>query len=147
MSLPSMEPGRIDGARHVSEELSEDQCWELLLSQDTGRIGFVHHGQVMILPVNYLVHDSAVYFRTSADGLIGEPSARLQTSFQVDQARHDRSEGWSVLVSGPSSHVLEQDLLKELWGKAMAEPWAGGDRPVFVRIHADSITGRHVYLA
>ncbi|MFJ5956419.1 pyridoxamine 5'-phosphate oxidase family protein [Paenarthrobacter sp. NPDC092416] len=146
MTVPGMDPARIDGARHVSDELSEEQCWEKLRSQDTGRVGFVHHGRVMILPVNYLIHDHGVYFRTSADGLIGEPAARLQTSFQIDEARAERSEGWSVLVSGPSSHVVDREVLTRLWGKVMAEPWAGGDRGLFICIQPTIITGRHVYL-
>ncbi|WP_223932683.1 pyridoxamine 5'-phosphate oxidase family protein [Arthrobacter sp. StoSoilB5] len=147
MTLPNTEPGRIDGARHVSEDLSKDQCWELLRSQTTGRVGFVHHGRVMILPVNHLIHRKNIYFRTAAEGLIGEPFARMQVSFQVDDFRMDRSEGWSVLASGPSSHVVEPELLTELWGKAMAEPWAGGGRDLFVRIQVVEMTGRHVYLA
>lgn len=147
MTLPSMEPARIDGARHVSEELNEDRCWEMLRSRDTGRVGFVHHGRVMILPVNYLVDDHAIYFRTSAEGLIGGPTARIQTSFQVDDYRSDRSEGWSVLLSGPSSHVVDGGLLTRLWGKVMAEPWAGGDRALFICVQATLVSGRYVHLA
>lgn len=147
MSLPSMESGRIDGARHVSDELNEQQCWELLRSHSTGRFGFVYDGRVMILPVNYIVHQTAIYFRTSAEGPIGDTASRLNSSFQIDDARADRSEGWSVLVSGPSSRVDEPDLLMHLWGQVMAEPWAGGDRSLFIRIHAATVTGRHVRLA
>ena len=132
MSVPSQEPVRIDGARHVSEDLSDVQCWERLQLHDTGRVGFVHHGRVMILPVNYLVHDHAIYFRTSLEGIIGGPVARMQTSFQIDDARADRSEGWSVLVSGSSSHVVDRELLTRLWGNMTAEPWAGGDRGLFI---------------
>jgi uncharacterized protein len=147
MSLPNMEPCRIDGARHVTEELSEERCWELLRSQDIGRFGFNYKNRVMILPVSYLVHNRAIYFRTSADGSIGDAVPRLTSSFEIDEARPNRSEGWSVLVSGPSSHVEEPELLTYLWGKAMEEPWAGGKRNSFIRIHASLVTGRRVYLA
>lgn len=147
MTLPSMEPGRIDGARHVNEDLGEEKCWELLRSRTTGRVGFVHHDRVMILPVNYLVHENSIYFRTSADGMIGTPVARLQVSFQVDDFRSDRSEGWSVLFSGPFSRVVEPALLTQLWGKALVEPWAGGGRDLFVRIQPAEVTGKHVFLA
>jgi nitroimidazol reductase NimA-like FMN-containing flavoprotein (pyridoxamine 5'-phosphate oxidase superfamily) len=147
MSLPNMEPARIDGTRHVTEELSEERCWELLASQDTGRFGFVYKNRVMILPVSYLIHNKAIYFRTSATGTIGDAVPRLSSSFEIDEARSDRSEGWSVLVSGPSSHVEEPDLLTYLWGRATEEPWAGGERNSFIRIHAAVVTGRHVHLA
>ncbi|MFJ4261694.1 pyridoxamine 5'-phosphate oxidase family protein [Paenarthrobacter nicotinovorans] len=147
MSIPNMEPARVDGARHVSEDLTPERCWDLLRSRETGRFGFVHHGRVMILPVHYLVRDHAIYFRTAATGFVGEPSARMQTSFEVDQTWPDRSEGWSVLVSGPSSHVTEPGLVKQLFGKAMPEPWAGGERNLFIRVQPDIISGRHVHLS
>lgn len=89
------QPARLDGARHVSEELSPERCWELLRSEETGRVGFVHHGRVMILPVHYLVRDHAIYFRTAPSGFIGEPSARLQTSLQVDH-----------LMAGPERRLV-----------------------------------------
>ncbi|MDQ0028683.1 hypothetical protein J2S89_000491 [Arthrobacter bambusae] len=52
-----------------------------------------------------------------------------------------------MLVSGASSRVEDKDLLTRLWGKAMAEPWAGGARNLFIRIQAQTITGRRVHLA
>lgn len=146
MSLPSMDSGRIDGGMHVTTELSQDQCWELLRANSTGRFGFVHEGRVMILPVSYLVDQQSIYFRTSADGTISESVPSHESSFQIDDARADRSEGWSVLVSGPCSRVEDQDLLTRLWGKVMAEPWGGGARNLFIRIQAYTVTGRHVHL-
>lgn len=147
MSFPNMDPSPFDDVRHVTEELSEERCWELLCSQDTGRFGFNYKNRVMILPVSYLVHDRAIYFRTSAAGTIGDAVPRLSSSFEIDEAQPERSEGWSVLVSGPSSHVQEPELLTYLWGQAMEEPWAGGARNDFIRIHAAVVTGRHVHLA
>ncbi|WP_426995934.1 pyridoxamine 5'-phosphate oxidase family protein [Pseudarthrobacter sp. N5] len=146
MSIPNMAPGRIDGARHVTTEYSEDQCWDLLRSETTGRFGFVRDGRVMILPVNYLVHNKAIYFRTSPDGIISDAVPHQQSSFQVDDARPARSEGWSVLASGPSSRVMEPELLTDLWGQIMPEPWGGGARNLFIRIDAATLTGRGVHL-
>ncbi len=146
MSLPSMDAGRIDGGLHVAEELSQEQCWDLLRSNTTGRFGFVQQGRVVILPVNYLVDGQSIYFRTAEDGSIAEAVPSLESSFQIDDSRADRSEGWSVLVSGASSRVEDQDLLTRLWGKVMAEPWAGGARNLFIRIQAHKVTGRHMHL-
>lgn len=146
MSLPSMDAGRVDGGLHVAEELSQERCWDLLRSNTTGRFGFLQQGRVMILPVNYLVDGQSIYFRTAGDGSIAEAVPSLESSLQIDDSRADRSEGWSVLVSGASSRVEDQDLLTRLWGKVMAEPWSGGERNLFIRIHAESVTGRHVHL-
>ncbi|HET7140756.1 MAG TPA: pyridoxamine 5'-phosphate oxidase family protein [Arthrobacter sp.] len=92
------------------------------------------------------VAGQSIYFRTAGDGSIAEQVPSLESSFQIDDSRADRSEGWSVLVSGPSSRVEDQDLLTRLWGKVMAEPWAGGARLLFVRIQAHRVSGRHVHL-
>ncbi|MEZ2391354.1 pyridoxamine 5'-phosphate oxidase family protein [bacterium RCC_150] len=146
MSLPIIGPGRFDGGLHVSDELSEEKCWELLRSTTTGRFGFVQDGRVMILPVNYVVDQQAIYFRTAEDGPISEAVPSSESSFQIDESRADRSEGWSVLVSGPSSRVEDPDLLTRLWGKVMAEPWAGGSRNQFIRIEPSKLSGRHVHL-
>ncbi|WP_423184547.1 pyridoxamine 5'-phosphate oxidase family protein [Arthrobacter sp. NyZ413] len=146
MSLPSMETGRVVGGLHVSDELTAQQCWQLLRSGATGRFGFVRDGRIVILPVNYVVDGECVYFRTADDGSISEAVPASESSFQVDHSRTDRSEGWSVLVSGPASRVEDPKLLTRLWGKSMAEPWAGGARNLFIQIAARDVTGRHVHL-
>ncbi|MFK4299203.1 nitroimidazol reductase NimA-like FMN-containing flavoprotein (pyridoxamine 5'-phosphate oxidase superfamily) [Arthrobacter sp. GAS37] len=146
MSLPSMDAGRVDGGLHVAEELSEEQCRDFLRSNTTGRFGFVRQGRVVILPVNYLVDGQSIYFRTASDGSIADSVPSPEASFQIDDSRADRSEGWSVLLTGASSQVEDKDLLTRLWGKVMAEPWAGGARNLFIRIQAQMVTGRRVHL-
>lgn len=146
MSLPSMDAGRVDGGLHVTEELSQEQCWDLLRSNTTGRFGFVEDGRVMMFPVNYLVDGQSIYFRTAGDGSIAESVPSPEASFQIDGSHVGRSEGWSVLVNGPSSRVEDGDLLTRLWGKVMAEPWGGGARNLFIRIQPYRIAGRHVHL-
>ncbi|WP_028281181.1 pyridoxamine 5'-phosphate oxidase family protein [Arthrobacter sp. H5] len=58
------------GLLRASQPLSTDECWALLAGQTTGRIGFLHEGLVTIFPLNYIVHDRGVYFRTSEEGVI-----------------------------------------------------------------------------
>jgi hypothetical protein len=116
MSVPGPEPVRINGARHVSDDLGEFQCWERLRAQNTGRIGFVHHGRVMILPVNYLVHDHAIYFRTSLEGVIGGPVGTevssfvssppsLRASTSTSHSRHGEGAGLPGEIGEPALSV------------------------------------------
>lgn len=51
------------------------------------------------------------------------------------------------LVSEPSSHVVEREFLTYLWGKAMDEPWEGGERALLIRVQANAVSGWHVHLA
>lgn len=132
------------GTLHMSEDLSETKCWALLSTQQTGRFGFLRDGSVQIYPVNYLVHDGALYFRTRDDGDIGSLLPLSDCAFQVDQVRSEAMAGWSVLANGPAEVVRDEALLTELWGRAAEEPWAGGSRTTFVEIQPSKISGRSV---
>ena len=141
------EQGRVDGTLHAHKDLSTEQCWELLESRNTGRLGYEVDGRIMIFPVNYLVHEGSIYFRTASEGAIGVATPCSSVSFEIDKASPERSGGWSVLASGPATHVEDPDQLKFLWGRIMPEPWGAGHRDLFVCIEPTTITGRSVYLS
>ncbi|MFP5367836.1 Nitroimidazol reductase NimA, pyridoxamine 5'-phosphate oxidase superfamily [Arthrobacter subterraneus] len=132
------------GTLHMSEDLSETKCWALLSTQQTGRFGFLRDGAVHIYPVNYLVQDGAIYFRTRDDGDIGSALPLEGCAFQVDQVRSEAMAGWSVLANGTADVVRDEALLTELWGRSAEEPWAGGSRTTFVELQAGTISGRSV---
>lgn len=143
----SHDQSRINGARHVHKDLTSEQCWELLESRNTGRLGYEDGGRILIFPVNYLVHEHAIYFRTAVDGAIGRATPSPSASFEIDTANPERSGGWSVLASGPAEHVEDPAKLKFLWGRVMPEPWGAGLRDLFVCIRPTTITGRSVFLS
>ena len=131
------------GAGHSHGAMDADECWALLSTQVTGRVGFMRDGRVFIFPVNYLVHDRAVYFRTSSTGDLGRgPLDRV--AFQVDQANPAAMSGWSVLMQGSSAVVEDKSLLATVWGRMVNEPWAGGDRRQLIRVMPSSLAGRRV---
>lgn len=132
------------GTLHMSEDLSETKCWALLSTQQTGRFGFLRDGSVQIYPVNYLVQDGGIYFRTREDGDIGSVLPLGDCAFQVDEVRSEAMAGWSVLANGTADIVRDDALLTELWGRSAQEPWAGGSRTTFVQIRTSKISGRSV---
>lgn len=130
---------------HSSEDLTEAECWSLLRERSTGRVAYLENGRVLVFPVNYVVHNSAVYFRTAGEGLLGSAGeVPRNASFQIDEHDGEQMAGWSVLVSGKAGPVLDEQLLTQLWGRRMAEPWGGGIRDVFVGIDPLTVTGRRV---
>ena len=130
---------------HISEELNASECWSLLRGRSTGRVAFLDDGRVLVFPVNYVVHDQAVYFRTAENGFLGAtPAVPRNASFQIDHHDSEQMAGWSVLISGQAGRVSDEQLLTQLWGRRMAEPWGGGHRDVFVGITPEAITGRRV---
>ncbi|MGH9047537.1 MAG: pyridoxamine 5'-phosphate oxidase family protein [Acidimicrobiales bacterium] len=96
------------------------------------------------LPVNFVLVDCAVAFRTGA-----RQATRLGTSatvgFEVDRIDEAMSEGWSVLVAG-AAHVVEDPAMGTRLQTLDVEPWAGGDRPIFVPIAPHHISGRAIRL-
>ncbi|BBE21364.1 hypothetical protein MN0502_02470 [Arthrobacter sp. MN05-02] len=131
------------GVGRSHEELEADQCWALLGTASTGRVGFFRDGRIFIYPVNYLVHNQAVFFRTSATGDLGRAPLD-RAAFQVDQVDKARMSGWSVLVQGSTAVVEDEALLATVWGRMINEPWAGGDRRQLVQVIPASISGRRV---
>lgn len=131
------------GLLRASEEISPDQCWALIAGQTTGRLGFLLDGWVTIFPLNCVIHDRTVYFRTSPEGVI----ARQQISragFQLDHIDAGTRSGWTILVNGTLQRATDPELLKTLWGRPAEEPWAPGQRNVFFGISTEKISGRQV---
>jgi hypothetical protein len=52
------------------------------------------------------------------------------------------SEGWSVLVTGRVRRV-SRDELRQLETLGV-EPWAGGERTVYLRLEPREVTGRRI---
>jgi hypothetical protein len=53
------------------------------------------------------------------------------------------AEGWSVLVMGYAHEVRDADELREVQELGV-EPWAGEERPVYIRIEPSSVSGRRI---
>jgi hypothetical protein len=131
------------GTLRTSEQLTPSQCWALATTQTMGRLGFYRDGLLDIFPVNYFVLDDHVYFRTSADGTIAT-SYLDHAAFQIDHMAKDAPDGWTILLNGPATRVTDTALLTILWGKAVDEPWAPGQRDLFYSLTATHVRGRRV---
>lgn len=130
---------------HRHEDLGADDCWRLLESLETGRIAFADDSRIYVFPVNHIVRDRRLYFRTSAYGAIGTSLRDREASFEVDEFDDFLQAGWSVLASGCAQPVEDPGLLSELWASNPPEPWADGVRTLFIRLEPDQVTGRHVH--
>jgi len=62
----------IDG-RNWLERLSQKDCWELLASTPVGRIGVLNDSAPEIYPVNHVVDEHTIVFRT-------DPGTKLRAS-------------------------------------------------------------------
>lgn len=142
-SQPERPPGRGPAASHpVLTEMRERECQRLIESGGIGRVAFELAGRLLVLPVNFTVHDGAIVFRTGATTAVGR-YGEGPVAFEVDRIDDGLQEGWSVLISGKARHA-DADEAYRLAEEVDVEPWAGGDREVYVLIEPDRISGRRV---
>lgn len=136
-----------DDAAHAGQltRIDEAECRWLLRRREAGRVAFLDHDEIVVLPVNYLVYDDDIVFRTSEDSQLAAAAAGGPMSFQVD--RLERSDGggwsWSVLVKGSGRAVTGAEELAAL-RKLPLEPWAPGDRDHWIRLTPTALSGRRI---
>ncbi|MCQ4210659.1 helix-turn-helix domain-containing protein [Streptomyces longispororuber] len=138
-------PGTADKARDPEFlELSEQQCRALLATHGVGRLAAQLPQGPVVLPVNYTVTpEGGVAFRTRPGSALTGASGQ-EVAFEVDRVDDALSEGWSVLIVGVARTVADPDTARSLDRLAHTEPWAGGDRTLWVSITPRRITGRRI---
>ncbi|WP_433236358.1 helix-turn-helix domain-containing protein [Streptosporangium sp. CA-135522] len=163
-------PGRGDAAAHAwLEKLEPDECLRLIAPGGVGRIAFNDLGGPAILPVNYVLHDGSVIFRTAFGGPLddalrtGTRGVDFKVAFEVDRIDDADRGGWSVLLRGGARLVPTDEPANEPTDESAGEPtgalsarertgadapdvkpWAGGERDLYIRISPVEITGRRI---
>ena len=135
----------------VLEELDEQTCLELISGGGIGRIAYTSRFGLVVLPVNYTLHEGAVVFRIAEHGPLDEElrtgieGAEQKVTFEIDDFDQAERVGWTVLIQGPAHHGTGDE-----WGtvvQAAVQPIAPGDRELTVRIVPSRITGRRISVA
>jgi len=133
----------------VLEQLDEAECLRLIAPGGIGRLCFAGRFDLTVLPVNYVLHDGAVLFRTAPEGSTDEDlrtgiaHAEYRVAFEVDNFDTAAREGWSVLVQGPAHH-LDSDEERAQAEAIGLETWSGSNRDHFIRITPARVTGRRI---
>jgi hypothetical protein len=142
LNLP---PGQRGAATHPAlADLSPDQCEALIAPGGVGRILYVEEGRGPVaIPVNYQMDGNDVLFRTASGAGIGDGIQGASVSFAVDHIDEALGEGWSVLLTGTASVVTDLAELERV-AVLRIEPWADGDRPIYVRLRPRRVTGRAI---
>ncbi|WP_307795027.1 helix-turn-helix domain-containing protein [Actinacidiphila acididurans] len=137
-------PGRAGAAgRPVLMRLSETECWDRIDGHGVGRVALPVRPGPAVFPVNYAVDAHTIVYRTEPGGPAA-PTAGSAVSFQADSIDEEHSRGWSVLVTGVAETVEDPATIERLSAQDTVHPWAGGDRPLWIRIRPDSVSGRTI---
>jgi nitroimidazol reductase NimA-like FMN-containing flavoprotein (pyridoxamine 5'-phosphate oxidase superfamily) len=134
---------RLVDNRSGLQVLDRRQCLDLLESQDVGRVAVVVGNAPMIFPINYLVDEGTIVFRTAEGTKLSGAGNGFRMCFEIDGIDRGAREGWSVVASGTGRTIVEPNELARVRALPL-EPWAQGDKPYWVRIRPETITGRRV---
>ncbi|MHA7648938.1 pyridoxamine 5'-phosphate oxidase family protein [Mycobacterium sp. ML4] len=119
--------------------LSEHESWDLLGTASLGRLVTNFAGEPEIFPVNYVVQNHSVLFRTAEGTKLFSAVANHTVVFEADD--HNVEEGWSVIVRG-RARLLKSDADIQQADQAGLYPWVATAKPNYVRITPNDITGR-----
>jgi nitroimidazol reductase NimA-like FMN-containing flavoprotein (pyridoxamine 5'-phosphate oxidase superfamily) len=133
----------IDG-RTGLEQLGRAECWKLLAGSEIGRLGVLVDSAPEIYPVNFVVEDDHVLFRTAGGGKLRGLEHSPAVCFEVDGTDPDEQSGWSVLIKGRAQVVHDAETSRRLAASPLRY-WAPGDKSHWVRIAPREVTGRRIF--
>lgn len=126
------------------ELIDRDECLALLRADEIGRLAVIDSGRPVIFPVNYVVDDEDIVFRT-APGTKVDQGPRAGACFEIDGFDRPHHAGWSVVVTGRLDEVTAYS--GSLFARASelpVHPWADGPKEHIMRLVPASITGRRI---
>lgn len=121
------------------EILSEDECWELLLSASLGRLGLSVADEPEIFPVNFVAADKRILFRTAEGTKLLELTVNNRVALETDGVGRD--EAWSVVVKG-TARVLDKEWEIIAANSLPLRPLVPTLKYNFVEITPIAVTGR-----
>jgi nitroimidazol reductase NimA-like FMN-containing flavoprotein (pyridoxamine 5'-phosphate oxidase superfamily) len=133
------------------EELSESDCWTLLRTVDVGRLAApTRRGGVDIFPVNHVVDQGSIVFRTAAGTKVTEAVEASEVAFEADNAAcsYDAQfdDPWSVVVHGVAELItIQTDLFDSF--ELSVRPWHISNKPYFIRLVPTSVSGRRFHMS
>jgi nitroimidazol reductase NimA-like FMN-containing flavoprotein (pyridoxamine 5'-phosphate oxidase superfamily) len=136
-SQPPVSPGSM-------QELSVQDCWTLLRGQVVGRLAVVHDDRPDIFPVNYVVDQGSVIFRTGSGTLFSSAAGR-PVAFEVDGYDVEDATAWSVVIRGHAREMHDIDEILDVLQLPLL-PWHAGPKPRVVRVEPDSVSGRRLFV-
>ena len=131
----------MDSQPVTDERLGEAECWTQLHSAGLGRLATARNGIVDIFPVNYLVHNQAILFRSAPGSKLVNLTAAPLVAFEADG--FDGRWHWSVVVHGRATRLDNDEDIAESGVMDLA-PWSLSPKYNFVRIIPTDITGRRI---
>ena len=135
-----------DEATGSISTMPSEVCLTLLMGATVGLVAFIGEGgRQELMPVNFVVIDREIYFRTSPSGFLSAlADGGNNVAFGVHQVDSVSGQGWNVTVRGETTRVDDPASVEIIDASGLGMPWAGGDRRLIVKIVIREIDGRRV---
>jgi nitroimidazol reductase NimA-like FMN-containing flavoprotein (pyridoxamine 5'-phosphate oxidase superfamily) len=141
MDEPQVQGSPVRADDGVTEVLDREQCWGLLASVEVGRLAVAAAGEIDIFPLNFVVDDGAVMFRTAEGTKLVEVVLAGRVAFEVDGYAPEEGRAWSVVLKG---HAELLDRWSDIYHAQDLPlfPWNASPKERFVRIVPQELSGR-----
>jgi nitroimidazol reductase NimA-like FMN-containing flavoprotein (pyridoxamine 5'-phosphate oxidase superfamily) len=131
----------MDSLKLPIENLSFDDCWELLEGDTLGRLAIVVDGHPEVFPVNYVVHRRSIAFRTAAGSKLWGAMMERPAALEIDGYDPATELAWSVVARGDTQVIEDQEDMDAVDSLGL-EPWQPGEKSNYIRLNAKALTGR-----
>jgi len=135
----------MDERQEATEILGETECWELLDHTTVGRLAVDIAGQPDIFPINFVVDDRGIVFRSAAGTKLAGAVLNGVVAFEIDGYQPGDRTAWSVVVKGNARPIERMQEMFDAEDLPLF-PWLAWDKPNFVRIEPTVVTGRRYHI-
>ena len=124
------------------EQMTLEECWERLEAGEFGRLAYRLVDEVHVVPMNYVVDDRALLFRTTAGNKLLSAAMHAEVAFEIDW--YDDVSAWSVMARGAAHRLSDRELhrLDSLKGR----PWVSSQKLEAIELVPQIVTGRRFVL-
>lgn len=145
----ALEPAPEGGPNTAIVDLDRPECLRLLASNSIGRVAVSVTGRdtPMLRPVNYVFDESSksVLIRSDLGSKLHALLSSATATFEIDGIDFNGHVGWSVIVMGVSEEIANPAELRRIDSLGL-EPWAPGHKGHWIRIRANTVSGRRISL-
>lgn len=129
----------------VIQNLSDEESLELLATKTFGRLVVRRKDDMDLFPLNYLVHEGEIYFRTAEGAKLFSLTLNNDVLFEADNVDGDSQEAWSVVVKG-TARTLSSNAEIEAADQLPLKPWLPTLKYNYVVVSPNEISGRKFHL-
>jgi nitroimidazol reductase NimA-like FMN-containing flavoprotein (pyridoxamine 5'-phosphate oxidase superfamily) len=124
-----------------TDQLTFDECWDLLANNTVGRIAIVVDGHPEIFPVNYVLHRRSIVFRTAGGTKLWSAMTERPAALEIDGHEPASEVAWSVVARGDTA-LMQDQAEKDAVDAERLQPWQPGEKDHYVQLTARALTGR-----